>query len=130
MRKGNLADMTLELDIDFGPPSSRADTLTRTPLYPRLRFMGSKYKVVPHLVRILSDLSFENALDGFSGSGVVAYALKEMGKEVVANDFLRFPATVATALIQNPGVVLDAEDIEALLSPNADGRDFIRRTFE
>lgn len=101
----------------------------RTQRYPRLRYMGSKYRVVPHLAGIFADLNFERALDAFSGSGVVAYALKEMGKEVVANDFLSFPSTVARAVVENQGVLLDREDIDYLLSPNEDGRDFIARTF-
>ena len=121
--------MTMALDLDFGEAGAVGCELTRTPQYPRLRFMGSKYRVVPSLVRILSEIPFDRVLDGFSGSGVVAYALKEMGKEVVANDFLSFPATVATALIENPGVALQPEDVHLLLGSNADGRDFIQRTF-
>lgn len=103
--------------------------LTRTQRYPRLRYMGSKYRVVPHLAAILGDLRFDRALDAFSGSGVVSYAMKEMGKEVVANDFLAFPATVARALVENPGILLDGRDVELILSPSTDGRDFITRTF-
>ena len=101
----------------------------RTQRYPRLRYMGSKYRVIPHLAGIFADLCFDRALDAFSGSGVVAYALKEMGKEVVSNDFLSFPSTVARALVENRGVLLDRDDVEHLLSPNEDGRDFITRTF-
>lgn len=91
--------------------------------------MGSKYRVIPHLVRVFSTIPCEVVLDAFSGSSVVAYALKELGKQVVANDFLQFTSTVARAVVENPGVCLDPEDVERLLSPNADGRDFIRRTF-
>lgn len=114
----------LQLDLDVADRS-----LARTRGYPRLRYMGSKYRVVPHLTRIFSQLEFERPLDAFSGSGVVSYALKEMGKQVVANDFLRFPATVAAALVENPDAVLVDADVALLLSPNADGRDFIQRTF-
>jgi len=76
--------MTIASDLDFGRETSANCVLTRTPQYPRLRYMGSKYRVVPYLVRILADIPFDTVLDGFSGSGVVAYALKEMGKEVIA----------------------------------------------
>lgn len=118
--------MVPTLQLDFGVAES---TLPRTRTYPRLRYMGSKYRVVPHLSRVLSRLHFDRPLDAFSGSGVVGYALKEMGKEVTTCDFLNFPSTIATALIENPGVRLSADDVKLLLSPNADGRDFIRRTF-
>jgi len=92
--------------------------------------MGSKYKVVPFLVDILSRLDFDTALDAFSGSGVVAYALKAMGKQVTTNDFLTFAATVAKATVENPGIRLTRSDLERLLEPSLDGRDFIQRTFK
>jgi adenine-specific DNA-methyltransferase len=61
--------------------------LQRTPDYPRLRYMGSKYRVVPYLASILSRVPSETALDGFSGSGVFAYALKEIGENVTSTTF-------------------------------------------
>src|SRR5690606_15286349 len=64
-----------------------------------------------------------------SGSGVVAYTLKAMGKKVSANDFLHFPSVVAKSVIQNPGVRLEQDDVDLLLGPGADDRDFIQRTF-
>jgi adenine-specific DNA-methyltransferase len=98
--------------------------------FPRLRYMGSKYKVVPFLVDILSRLDFDSALDAFSGSGVVGYALKAMGKHVTTNDFLTFAATVARATVENPGIRITDADLEGLLEPSLDGRDFIQRTFK
>ena len=106
------------------------NVLSKVEPYPRLRYMGSKYKVVPYLVEKLSDIPFESALDAFSGSGVVGYVLKSMGKQVTTNDFLNFPSTVSKAVIENSGVTLTSEDVERILSPNADGRDFIQKTFE
>ncbi|HEX6748542.1 MAG TPA: DNA adenine methylase [Longimicrobium sp.] len=122
--------MDLALDLGLDATAALLASTPRTQRYPRLRYMGSKYRVVPHLAGIFADLQFDRALDSFSGSGVVAYALKEMGKEVVANDFLSFPSTVARALVENSHVRLEREDLEYLLSPSEDGRDFITRTFE
>jgi adenine-specific DNA-methyltransferase len=102
----------------------------RLAAYPRLRYMGSKYKVLPFLRDIFAELEFDTVLDAFSGSGVVAYALKAMGKAVTANDFLTFAATVARATVENPGIRLDEADLADLLSPSIDGRDFISRTFK
>ncbi len=104
-------------------------SLDRTSIYPRLRYMGSKYRLVSYLMSILSRVPFDRALDAFCGSGVVAYALKEMGKEVTANDFLNWPATVARAVIENPGVTLTHEDIRSILRTSADGRRFVQDTF-
>jgi adenine-specific DNA-methyltransferase len=92
--------------------------------------MGSKYKVVPFLLEILGTLTFDSVLDAFSGSGVVAYALKAMGKQVTANDFLTFAATVARATVENPGVRLADSEVDWILGSNLDGRDFIQRTFQ
>lgn len=105
------------------------DVLARVARYPRLRYMGSKYQVIPHLVDVFAGLDFQTAIDPFSGSGVVAYALKVMGKSVTTSDYLNFPATVARATIENPGVRLNAAEIDLITGPPADDRSFIRNTF-
>ncbi|MGE5397702.1 MAG: DNA adenine methylase [Chitinophagales bacterium] len=112
------------------PTLRYGEDLALTTIYPRLRYMGSKYKVIPHLERVFSSLDFDTALDAFSGSGVVGFALKELGKQVTTNDFLNFPATIAKATVANPGKQLSANDLALLLSPNEDGRAFIQQTFE
>jgi adenine-specific DNA-methyltransferase len=91
--------------------------------------MGSKYRIVPTLLEVFADLRCQTILDAFSGSGVVGYALKALGKSVVANDFLSFPATLARATIANSSVTLGDADIARILQSNRDGRDFIQRTF-
>lgn len=101
----------------------------RVKAFPQLRFMGSKYRLLPWIHDVLSELEFDTALDGFSGSGSVGYLLKAMGKRVVANDRLHFSHAIATALVENPGVVLSPGDVERLLRPNRGKRDFIERTF-
>jgi adenine-specific DNA-methyltransferase len=118
----------LESNNRTGPAAG--PVIERVAAYPRLRYMGSKYRVIPTLVDIFSRLPFDSALDAFSGSGVVGYALKAMGKTVTTNDFLAFPATVARAAIENPGIYLEPLEVQEILEPNADGRDFISRTFD
>ncbi len=112
------------------PQEGLTKTLARAAAFPRLRYMGSKYRLLPNLIQIFNDISFASALDAFSGSGVVAYALKAMGKSVTANDFLAFCSTVADATIANQSEQLSSADVDRLLGPAADTRDFIRRTFE
>lgn len=72
------------MEVPLRPPPGllAGPVLDRVAKFPRIRYMGSKYRVIPHLVGIFSELSFESALDAFSGSGVVSYALKVMGKAV------------------------------------------------
>lgn len=100
------------------------------PNFPRLRYMGSKYRLLPQLEAIFDTISFDSALDAFSGSGVVAYALKRQGKRVVTNDFLRFAATIGLATVENSRVKLSSADVDKILQPSLDGRDFISRTFK
>jgi DNA adenine methylase/adenine-specific DNA-methyltransferase len=101
----------------------------RAAAFPRLRYMGSKHRLIPHLATAFTELGGGTALDAFSGSGVVSYLLKTMGYQVTANDFLTFPSVIARATVANQRVTLTAADIEQICGPAADDRDFIQRTF-
>jgi len=101
----------------------------RASAFPRLRYMGSKYRLIPHLAAAFADLGGATALDAFSGSGVVSYLLKALGYRVTANDFLTFPAVIARATVANQHATLGPGDIERICGPAADDRDFIQRTF-
>src|SRR5919197_2898778 len=107
-------------DDDAPPPG--LELLAR---YPRLRFMGSKYRLAPRLAELFSSLPPGPAVDPFSGSGVVAYALKATGRSVLANDQLAFTAALARATVENDDERLTPQDLERLLSGNRDGRSFI-----
>ena len=98
--------------------------------YPRLRFMGSKYRLAGHLAMFFDSLPPGPAVDAFSGGGVVAYTLKATGRPVIANDHLTFAATITRALVENDHERLTADEIDAVCSGNLDSRDFISRTFE
>jgi adenine-specific DNA-methyltransferase len=98
-------------------------------LYPRIRYMGSKYKLLPHLAEVFAEVGGETALDAFSGSGVVSYLLKRQGFTVTANDMLQFPGVLASAAVVNNATLLTADDIARIVGPAADDRDFIRNTF-
>ncbi len=100
--------------------------------FPRFRYMGSKFKLLPWLHGTFQELDFETATDAFSGSGVVSYLLKAMGKQVRANDSLAFPAVLTAATVANNATRLDATDLKFLLASKArkPGECFIRRTFD
>lgn len=97
--------------------------------FPQLRFMGSKYRLLPWIHGVLSELEFSTALDAFSGSGSVGYLMKAMGKAVTSNDRLHFSHAVATATVENASVRLAEDDVALLQEPNARAEDFIQRTF-
>src|SRR5260370_8237241 len=92
--------------------------------------MGSKYRLIPSLADVFTELGGGTALDAFSGSGVVSYLLKTLGYQVTANDFLTFPSVIAQATVVNQEETLSAEDIEEISDPSPAHRDFIRRTFK
>ncbi|MDQ0078253.1 DNA adenine methylase [Arthrobacter oryzae] len=104
--------------------------MVRATIYPRLRYMGSKYKLAPTLAGVFSELGGESLLDAFSGSGFVGYLAKSMGYAVTSNDYLHFPSVISSAVMVNDSVVLSDELIAKITGPAADDRDFIRRTFK
>lgn len=106
------------------------EVLRRAQMFPRIRYMGSKYRLLPHLERVFADLGGTTAVDAFSGSGVVAYLLKAQGFQVTSNDFLNFPAVIARATVENSTEVLDTDGVEEICGPPADDRDFIQSTFD
>jgi DNA adenine methylase/adenine-specific DNA-methyltransferase len=84
---------------DFtGPPLPE-----QVALYPELRYMGSKHRLLPWIHEIFCTLAFDTAADPFVGSGCVAYLLKAMGKGLTAADFLNFPTVLARAPVANSG---------------------------
>lgn len=103
---------------------------SRLQLYPRIRFMGSKFRLALRLSEVFEELPVGPAVDAFSGSGVVSYAMKASGRKVLANDHLAFTSTIAAALIENDEELLNPEEVELICSDNEDGRSFIAETFD
>lgn len=113
-----------------GPASNDLVDITgRVANFPRLRYMGSKYRLVGPLAEVFAELGGTTALDGFSGSGVVSYLLKAMGYQVTANDFLAFPGAIARATVANQHEVLTDDDVNRICGPALDDRHFIQSTF-
>jgi len=88
------------------------------PKFPATRYQGSKAKLVDWIWAQIADLDFTTCLDAFGGTGVVAYRLKQMGKQVTYNDLLPFNHLFGRALIENRAVRLEAETVEQLLRPD------------
>ena len=121
--------MTLLDDFSLTAEPSTASGLLRC--FPRFRYMGSKFKLADWLQSAFESLPFETVTDAFSGSGVVSYLLKGMGKQVRSNDSLSFPSVLAAATIANNATLLSANDIQMLLTSKASKTDekFIQTTF-
>jgi adenine-specific DNA-methyltransferase len=114
----------------FEREARRRAVEARVALYPRMRFMGSKYRLAGRLAEVFDSLPPGPAVDAFSGSGVVAYTLKATGRPVAANDHLAFASALTAALVENQTTTLSTDEVEHLCSGNKDGRDFIATTFD
>ncbi|MDB4789965.1 DNA adenine methylase [bacterium] len=91
--------------------------------------MGSKQALLPFIIDTLSGLEFDTALDAFSGSGCVGYAIKEMNKKVLTNDHMKFAYHIAKATIENNSTKLNSYDVQQLLKNNVNAKRFITDNF-
>jgi adenine-specific DNA methylase len=101
------------------------------PQFPSTRYQGSKAKLAAWIAEQLAPLDFQSVLDGFGGTGAVAYVLKQAGKTVTYNDLLRFNSTIGQALIENTHICLDEQSLGPLLQDRAELSypDLIQRNF-
>jgi len=121
--------LQMSLSLSESPAQEPISFPARAAAYPRLRYMGSKHKLLPWIWRTLASLEFDSALDLFSGTGSVAYLMKSMGKRVIANDFLNFAHNLATASIANGRHRLDDSQVAMLRHPRRGRATFIEKTF-
>lgn len=99
---------------------------------PTTRYQGSKAKLVDWIWKNIKDLDFSTVLDAFGGTGVVGYYLKQKGKQVFYNDYLKSNYYIGVSLIENNSIRLSEHDIERLLTkdPKYDYCSFIAETFK
>ncbi len=98
--------------------------------YPPTRYMGSKEKLLPFIQEVASQFRFDSVLDLFSGSGVVGYLFKTMGKQVFSNDYMAMSAVLTKAMIENSTQTLSQRDIDLLFKPNPQASNFVQKTFQ
>lgn len=127
-KRGNIS----ELAITNRRPSHRRK-IKKTPqdevVFPETKYMGSKQRLLPFILKHFSSLKFNSVLDAFSGSGCVGYALKHKGARVYMNDFLKFCYYTARATVENNTTRLNESDIGLLLRKNKSARTFVRDTY-
>ncbi len=105
-------------------------TSSAEPEFPETKYMGSKQRLLPYILKHLAKLKFSSALDAFSGSACVGYAIKQTGVQVYANDFLNFCFHTARATIENNSTKLTEEDVGKLMRPNTSAPTFVRDTYK
>jgi adenine-specific DNA methylase len=86
------------------------------PRFPMTQYHGSKRRLEDWILSNTPDC--DSILDAFSGSGVLAYAYKQQGKQVIANDLLTSSYYFAKATVENNHVSLSDDEVERLLAPN------------
>lgn len=87
--------------------------------FPEPQYLGAKFIHRGWIAQFIPE-SADTILDAFSGSQSIAYMLKQLGKEVITNDFLSFNNLIGKALIENPGYILNKQDLDILFSENSD----------
>ena len=99
-------------------------------LYPPTRFMGSKSKLLSEIRSVASNFEYESVLDLFSGSGIVGYMFKCLGKRVVSNDYMYMSAVFSKAMIENNSTILPYEEAKQLLIPSTESDHFVEERFK
>ena len=123
-------DAALELDFEALEAQARdvsGEEPAKRPSY-ITNYIGSKQKLVDWIWKHTPD-GVSSVLDAFFGSAVVAYMHKTKDLAVVANDRLRFCHHAVQAIIENRGVRLSDEELEALLADNPNTNSFVRDHF-
>jgi len=94
------------------------------------RYMGSKRTILHEIWQVARRFQFLSILDAFSGSGCVSHMFKRMGKQVFANDYLKYSYTIALATVENSTTKLSEQDVEFLLSDNPKRGTFVQDMFQ
>jgi len=75
--------------------------IVRVPKTQGIKYTGSKLKLLPHILRMVSKLDVQSVLDGFSGSTRVSQALAQCGYQVTANDTAVWSKILGTCYLKN-----------------------------
>lgn len=71
------------------PQTSLFDDL-QAPQTEGIKYVGSKLKILPHIIQIINGLKIRTALDAFSGTTRVAQAFSQLGFDTSANDIAEY----------------------------------------
>lgn len=128
-RNGEDVIVTIPPKRKIGAPVVESDLSVQMKNFPPTRFMGSKSKLLPEILKVASRFEFDTVIDLFAGSCVVGYMFKAMGKTVISNDYMSMSATFAKAMIENNETTLSLQEAQKLLRPNEVTDNFVAKTF-
>jgi len=95
---------------------------------PQTQYLGSKQRLAGWIFECAPN-NVETIFDAFSGTSSVGYYFKAQGKQVIANDFLKFNYHIGKAIIENKDITLSQEDIDLLLQKNKKAGSLIDNVF-
>jgi len=76
--------------------------ILETPKTEGIKYAGSKLKILPYIVNILSKLeNVKNVLDGFSGSTRVSQAFAQLGYNTTSSDISAWSEVFATCYLMS-----------------------------
>jgi adenine-specific DNA methylase len=98
--------------------------------FPEPQYLGAKHTLLPWINKFIPK-NIKTTIDAFAGSQSVSYLFKQLGFEVITNDFLNFNNQIGKALIENNYEKLNAIDLEMLFQNSRDKNKFelIENTF-
>lgn len=81
-----------------------------------IKYLGSKRKLVPHILERIQGLPVQRVCDLFTGTTRVAQACKRAGMYVVANDLASYSHVFATAYIAADATRLDMDRLQGWIN--------------
>ncbi len=66
-----------------------------------IKYIGSKDRIIPHILKLASRLNIRTVLDGFSGTTRVSQAFSKLGYKVIANDIAVWSKVFAECYLLN-----------------------------
>ena len=91
--------------------------------FPQPQYLGAKHILSSWIAQFIP-AETNVILDAFSGSQSIAYLCKQLGYQVITNDFLKFNSEIGRALIENKYIKLDSNDLNLLFSENFNPTEF------
>lgn len=90
--KGDVVkDMSAQLEL--------FNNVLRVPETEGVKYTGSKLKILPYIINMVSELDVKSALDAFTGTTRVAQAFSQMGYNTTANDISVWSEVFATCYL-------------------------------
>lgn len=77
------------------------DIISETPKTEGVKYAGSKFKLLPHILRLAKKVGAYTVLDGFSGTTRVSQAFAKNGYQVIANDLAVWSKVFGTCYLLN-----------------------------